>query len=152
MRKSLSTALWKALLMAIVSCSADDVNLTCPDPLGSDARTIQTYSLSCFQPEFDGCFEFRLNESSAYLQSIYVPYPDPDPTEAPLMVDVGAVTCLSKVTQRPQSGWQYTVTITEKHGYVFKLKDGSLGRLFIDSWETAGGQVTKVKFTRQYPF
>lgn len=152
MTKSFSTGLLIALLTAIHSCDGDDINFTCPDPLGSDTRTIQTYSLSCFQPAFDGCFEFRLNESSAYVQSIYVPYPDPDPSEAPVMIDVGPVTCLSEVTQRPQTGWQYTVIIKEKHGYVFKMKDGSLGRLFIDSWETSGEEVTKVTFTRQYPY
>jgi hypothetical protein len=141
-----------SLLVAIYSCAGDDINLTCPDPLGSDAKTIQTYALSCFQPEFDGCFEFRLTESSVYAQSVYVPYPDPEPSEAPLMIDVGPVNCLSEVTGRPEDGWQYTVTIKEKHGYVFKMKDGSLGRLFIHSWETSGGQITKVSFTRQYPY
>lgn len=152
MKKSLGTGLMTALLIAINSCSGDDLTFVCPDPLGSDARTIQTYALSCFQPGFEGCFEFRLKGGSLYAQSIYVPYPDPDPSEAPLMVDIGPVSCLSQVIRRPREGWQYTVTIKEKHGYVFKMKDGSLGRLFIDSWETSGGEVKKISFTRQYPY
>ena len=152
MTKLVGTWLMISLLIAIHSCAGDDVNLTCPDPLGSDARTIKTDVLSCFQPDFDGCFEFRLDESSLYLQSVYVPYPDPDPSEAPLVIDVGPAKCLSEVTQRPQDGWQYAVTIKEKHGYVFRMKDGSLGRLFIDSWQYSGGQVTGVSFTRQYPY
>ena len=152
MTKSVGTNLMIVLLMAIHSCGDHDINLTCPDPLGSDTQTIQTHALSCFQAKFDGCFEFRSNESSLYIQSIYVPYPDPDPSEAPLMIDVGPVTCLSQVTQRPQDGWQYTVAIKEKHGYVFKMKDGSLGRLFIESWNTLDTGVTNVSFTRQYPY
>lgn len=152
MTERLDKTLTIVLLLAIQSCAGDEVNLSCPDPLGSDSRTIETYALSCFQPEFNGCFEFRLNESFLYAQSIYVPYPDPDPSEAPLMIDVGPVNCLTEVTQRPQDGWQYTLTIKEKHGYVFKMKDGSLGRLFIDSWESSGGSITKVSFTRQYPY
>lgn len=152
MTRSVGTGLMIVLVMAIHSCGGSDINFTCPDPLGSDTRTIKTYALSCFQPKFDGCFEFRLKESSLYIQSIYVPYPDPDPTEAPLMIDVGQVTCLSEVTQRPQGGWQYTAIIKEKHGYVFKMKDGSLGRLFIESLETSGTEATKVSFTRQYPY
>ena len=152
MTKSVGTNLMVVLLMAIHACGDHDINLTCPDPLGSDTKTIQTRALSCFQAGFNGCFEFRLNESSLYIQSIYVPYPDPDPSEAPLMIDVGSVTCLSEVTQRPQDGWQYTVAIKEKHGYVFKMKDGSLGRLFIESWNTSDTGVTNVSFTRQYPY
>lgn len=152
MTARVSIGLIMVLLLTIQSCTGDEINLTCADPLGSDTRTIQTYVLSCFQPEFDGCFEFRLNQASLYAQSIYVPYPDPDPSEAPLMIDVGAVNCLAEVTQRPQDGWQYAVTIKEKHGYVFKMKDGSLGRLFIDSWESSGGAITNVSFTRQYPY
>lgn len=151
--KRFCTGLRFALLMVVLSCAGDDINLTCPDPLGTDTRTTRTYALSCFQPSFDGCFEFRLNESSGYIiQSIYVPYPDPDPSEAPLIIDVGEVTCLGEVVQRPKDGWRYVVTAREKHGYVFKMKDGSLGRLFIDSWETTGGEITKVNFTRQYPY
>ena len=142
MREHVCSCLIIPLLLALHSCAVDDINITCPDPLGSDVRTIPTNALTCFQPNFDGCFEFRLTESSLYAQSIYVPYPDPDPSEAPQMVDVGPVTCLSEVTGRPLDGWQYTVTIKEKHGYVFKMKDGSLGRLFIDSWEISGGKVT----------
>lgn len=140
-----------ALLIVAVSCAGDDINLTCPDPLGTDAHTIETYKITCFESEFDGCFEFRLNGNSLYIQSVYVPYPDPDPSEAPSIVDTGAVTCLSEVVQRPQAGWQYAVTAAAKHGYVFKMKDGSLGRLFIDSWERSG-DTTKVSFTRQYPY
>lgn len=151
--RPICTVSWNALLLVVLSCSADDINLTCPDPLGSDARTVQTYAMSCFQPSFNGCFEFRLNERSEYIiQSIYVPYPDPDPSEAPLIVDVGEVACLSEVMQRPADGWRYVVTAIAKHGYVFRMKDGSLGRLFIDSWETSGEGVTKVNFVRQYPY
>jgi hypothetical protein len=141
-----------ALLITVHSCADDEINLTCADPLGSDTKTIQTYALSCFQPDFDGCFEFRLTEGSVYIQSIYVPYPDPDPSEAPLIIDAGPVSCLSELTRRPQDGWQYAITVEEKHGYVFKMKDGSLGRLFIDSWEISGGEITKISFTRQYPY
>lgn len=140
------------MLAAALSCDGDDINLTCPDPLGADSRTVQTYSLGCFQPAYDGCFEFRLDGSSAYIQSIYVSNPDPDPTEAPLIVDVGEVSCLGEVTQRPEDGWVYVITASERHGYVFKMKDGSLGRLFIDSWETSGGEVTKINITLQYPY
>ena len=152
MEKVISHGLMIVLLMAIHSCGDHDINITCPDPLGSDAKTIQTNKLSCFQPGFDGCFEFRLNEGSLYIQSVYVPYPDPDPTEAPMMVDFGEVACLSEVTERPQDGWRYTVTAVEKHGYVFKMKDGSSGRLFIESLSAAGSGVTNVSFTRQYPY
>ena len=49
------------------------------------------------------------------------------------MVDVGPVTCLSEVTEGPMDGWQYTVTIKEKHGYVFKMKDGSGHVMLISS-------------------
>jgi hypothetical protein len=151
MLNHLCTGLRIALPIIAVSCAGDDINLTCPDPLGADAHTIETYQISCFESEFDGCFEFRLDDNSVYIQSVYVPYPEPDPSEAPLIVDLGVVTCLSEVVERPQSGWQYSVTVGEKHGYVFKMKDGSLGRLFIESWETAEG-VTNVSFTRQYPY
>lgn len=151
MLNRLCSGLRIAIPVIALSCAGDDINLTCPDPLGADAHTLETNQISCFESEFDGCFEFRMNGTSVYLQSVYVPYPDPDPTEAPTIVDAGAVTCLSKVVQRPQDGWQYAVTATVKHGYVFKMKDGSLGRLFIDSWQTAGG-VTKVNYTRQYPY
>ena len=151
--KPICTGSWIALLMVVLSCAGDDINLSCPDPLGSDTRTIQTYALSCFQPSFDGCFEIRLSESAGHIiQSVYVSYPDPDPSEAPLMVDVGEVACLSEVMQRPTDGWQYVVAAIAKHGYVFKMKDGSLGRLFIDSWETTGDEVTTVNFVRQYPY
>jgi len=143
-----------ALLTVLVlhSCAGDEINFTCPDPLGSDAMALETYKISCFEAEFDGCFEFRLDGNSPYIQSVYVSYPDPDPSEAPVITDIGKVTCLSDVVQRPQGGWLYRVDALEGHGYVFKMKDGSLGRLFIDSWESEGGVITKVNFTRQYPY
>lgn len=140
-----------ALLIVAVSCTGDDINLTCPDPLGADAQIVQVYKLSCFESEFSGCFEFRLRGDSVYIQSIYVPYPDPDPSEAPTIVDAGAATCLSEVMQHPQGGWSYAVWATQRHGYVFRMKDGSLGRLYIDSWNTSTDTV-EVSYTRQYPF
>lgn len=136
--------------MVVLCCAVDDINVTCSDPLGADARTIDTDALSCFQSDFNGCFEFRRNGSSVYLQSVYLAHADP--SVAPLIVDVGAVTCLREVIQRPSDGWKYVVTANEKHGYVFKMKDGSLGRLFIDSWETSKNDLTQVRFIRQYPY
>jgi hypothetical protein len=150
MLNRLCSGLRIALPIIAISCAGDDINLTCPDPLGADARTIKIYSLSCFQPDFAGCLEFRLNGTSAYIQSVYIT--GGDSTEAPLITDIGEVTCLGEVAQRPTDGWRYSATATEKHGYVFKMKDGSLGRLFIESWETSGAAITNVNFTRQYPY
>ncbi len=138
-------------LIAILSCTREEINITCPDPLGTDARSVKISQLSCFVDGFKGCFEIRQSGNSLYFQSIYLSS-DPDPSEAPLIFDTGEVSCLSEVTQRPESGWTYVAPAASKHGYVFKMKDGSLGRLFIDSWKTSGSQVTEVNITRQYPY
>ncbi len=142
-----SASLWIAFFLTI-SCAGADINLTCADPLGSDAQTVQVYGLSCFQPSFSGCFEFRLDGTSVYFQSVYIT----DASEAPEIVDAGEVRCLRDVVSRPEGGWQYVVAVKRNHGYVVRMNDGSLGRIFIDSWETSGNEVTKVNYTRQYPY
>jgi hypothetical protein len=134
-----------------ISCKEDPINYTCADPLGTDAITLNIDGLRCFLPSYQGCFEFRIDGSTVIIQSVYIT--GQDPAEAPLIVDVGEVQCLSKVTQRPNDeAWSYVVDAHLKHGYVFKMQDQTLGRLFINSWQTSGGVVTSVNFTWQYSY
>lgn len=136
------------ILILCDGCKDEPINITCADPLGSESRTLNINELSCFLIDYKGCFQFRISSGSVIIQSIYVD----DITDAPQIYDAGVTNCLSGVVERPSSGWKYVVPAQERHGYIFKMKDGTLGRLFIDSWKTSGGTVVSLNITRQYSY
>ena len=69
-----------------------------------------------------------------------------------LIADVGLVSCLGQVILNPNATFVDTVIPTLHHGYLIKFPDNTYGRFFIDSWDQAGGTITKFRISRQYPF
>lgn len=137
-------------VLVITSCREEAINHTCANPIGTDILTINIEALSCFKEDFKGCFEFRLDGDKVYIQSVYIT--DTDPEEAPLIFDAGPKECLRDVIERPTADWSYALYVEVGHGYVLKMKEQTLGRLFIDSWLKSGNTVTAVNITRQYTY
>lgn len=147
MVKRLLISTW-IILASLFSCSVEEINITCADPLGTDTEVMNNDSWTCFQEGINGCFRFELTSNPALMRSVYVT----GHTYASI-IDIGEVICLGDITQKPTSGWVYVVVPQLHHGYVVKMADGTLGRFFIDSWETgSGGVKTKINITRQYSF
>lgn len=132
------------------SCTEEPINETCANPIGSDALTLNIESISCFQQGYKGCFKFKLDGSKVYIQSIYIT--DTDPLEAPLIFDVGVKECLRDVVEHPAANGKYALYITPGYGYSLKMKDGTFGRLFVDSYKSTGNTVTAVNLFRQYAY
>lgn len=143
----------KGLFLSVVflvtlSCDQQDINITCADPLGTDTESLNDMALSCFQPEFAGCFRFELQGDMPVIRSLY----KSTPADAPYLSDAGEVTCLSEVKKDPAASWSYALYAKLHHGYVIKLSDGTYGRVYIDSWLKNGSKVSQVNITRQYAF
>jgi len=133
----------------LISCSHEEINLTCADPLGSDTEELKDMQLSCFQEEFFSCFRFELSGADPVIRSLYKTIP----SDAPMFFDAGEVQCLSEVTSKISNAWSYALYAQLRHGYVVRMADGTYGRFFIDSWiEGSNGRVTQVNIVRQYSF
>lgn len=137
-------------VLAINSCSEEPINHTCANPIGTDMLTLNIEALSCFKEDYKGCFKFKLDGANVYIQSVYITNTDPE--EAPEIFDAGPKECLRDVTERPTADWTYALYVEVGHGYVLKMKEETLGRLFIDSFQKSGSTVTAVNITRQYTY
>jgi len=135
------------ILASLIGCGDEEINLTCADPLGSDAISIGHEVFTCFQEDINGCFWFHLDVSPPVLQSVYV-----EGHSIAMIIDVGAVECLGEVTQKPTTGFVFATEAIIGHGYVVRMEDGTYGRLFIDSWIVSGGQIVEVNLKRQYAY
>ncbi|HNP96217.1 MAG TPA: hypothetical protein PKJ63_11330 [Cyclobacteriaceae bacterium] len=134
-------------LLALHSCNEEAINITCADPLGSDAKALKDKQFTCFQEDINGCFWFHLDVTPPTLQSVYV-----EGHSIAKIKDIGEVKCLGDITEKPTDGWVYVVNAQLGHGYVVLMEDGTMGRLFIDSWARSGNQIVEVYVTRQYAF
>ena len=131
----------------LCTCSNEEINLTCPDPLGTDAITLGHEKFTCFQEGINGCFWFHLDVTPPVLQSVYV-----TGHSIAMIIDVGEFTCLGEVTQKPTTGFVFAVEAKVNHGYVVRMEDGTYGRMFIDSLVKSGNQIIEVNVKRQYAF
>lgn len=132
------------------SCKEEPITKTCANPIGSDALTLAIESISCFKADYKGCFKFKLDGSKVYIQSIYIT--DTDPAEAPQLFDVGKKECLRDVDEHPVVDGKYALYVSPGYGYSIKMKDGTFGRLFIDSYKSTGNTITAVNLFRQYAY
>lgn len=135
------------IALSLNSCSEEPINFQCADPLGSDGKSLSDKKFTCFQEDINGCFWFHLNVTEPILQSVYV-----EGHSIAMVLDIGEVACLSEVTEKPSSGFVFVTPAKLNHGYVVKMADGTLGRMYIDSWKKQGDLVTEVNIIRQYPY
>jgi hypothetical protein len=145
-----------------MSCAEQSPNKVCSDPLGSQNITINNNtkdynnSFFCFKGEtitngdtclYDYCFRLYSSSSPQIIWSSYF-----NGCSYGKIADIGLVTCLGEVYQKPTSGYSYAVPPALHHGYVVHFPDSTYGRFYIDSWQMESTEVTVMNIVRQYPF
>lgn len=129
------------------SCTREEINITCADPLGSDIQIQNDSSITCLQEGLNGCLRFELTANPPSIQSIYFT----GHTYGAIQ-DAGELNCLSEVTMKPTEDWHYRVPLILHHGYVMQMADSSYGRIFIHSIDMNGGAMAQITITRQYAY
>lgn len=144
--RSVVTAITSAFLLSL-SCSSDELEFNCVDPLGTDDYVTENGTWMCFLPDISGCFRIEL-ESTPAIQSVYF-----EDHVYGAVIDVGLKTCLADISEKPTDGFSYRLEAKLHHGYVVSFPDGSYGRFFIQSWVTnSQGTVSEVNILRQYDY
>jgi surface antigen len=159
--KRIASSFFFALLFS--GCNDQSQKNICADPLGSQNITINSSNVNynncffCFKArtttvtdtcQYNNCFQFYFSSGSQTIRSIYFG----NSCTYGTIADVGIVNCLGQVTDKPSSGFVYSVTPKVLHGYVVAFPDNTYGRFFIDSWDYQSGQVVSMNIVRQYPF
>ncbi|MBS1507478.1 MAG: hypothetical protein JSS79_12595 [Bacteroidetes bacterium] len=150
-------------LLLLFSCNDQSLITICADPLGSQNITLNRSDLYynncffCFKGrtttatdtcQYNNCFQFYYSSGASTIRSIYFGKSCSSGTIA----DVGVVSCLGQVNQKPTTGFVYSLTPKVYHGYVVTFPDNTYGRFYIDSWKVESGQIVTMNIVRQYPF
>ncbi|MEX2233773.1 MAG: hypothetical protein WD824_16530 [Cyclobacteriaceae bacterium] len=130
------------LLLFLSSCSDNPIENSCADPIGSEDKSLSDESIICFKDDFNNCFQLSYSSSLKEIRSVII-----SGGEEASILDAGELSCLGEVTAKPLTGFSPAVGLVEHHGYVVKLPDNTYGRLYVDSDESNG-----INITWQYSF
>lgn len=136
-------------LFSMIGCEGDStLSPYCTDPLGSDNKSYKNGNIFCYKESYNGCFTLEMTTANPIIRVVNY-----TGKELAMIIDIGAVKCLSEVKIKPASGYVYALNAVLGHGYVIKLPDGTYGRFFIDSWlKSNTNVVVEMNITRQYSF
>ncbi|HYG03684.1 MAG TPA: hypothetical protein VD927_14650 [Chryseosolibacter sp.] len=143
----LKTVILSLAVLSVSCINEHDIGISCADPIGSEDYVTADESWMCFLPDINGCFRIEL-QTTPQIRSVYY-----DDHIYGWIKDVGIKNCLSEITEKPLDEFSYLLPLVEHHGYVVRFPDNSIGRFYIDSFDTDSfGHVTRVNIIRQHNY